>query len=112
MVLKAILLGAAAGVVLPLIVIVLKIGGCHYGLAQINDIISAIGLCALPALIIGAGITAGAGSIGTSAGTRADAREGSHHRVRRAGWVGIGIGMFISLIASVVPALMLLFPDC
>ena len=109
---KAVLLGAAAGMVLPLVAITFKIIGCHYGLGQIGDIISVLGMCGLPPLIVGAGITAAGCSIGAAAGKRADARTSSGNRASRSGWIGTIIGMVISLILSALPALMVMFPDC
>ncbi len=109
---KAVLLGTAAGMVLPLIAITFKIIGCHYGLGQIGDIISALGLCGLPPLIVGAGITAAGCSIGAAAGRRADARMGGSNHHSRAAWIGSVVGMIISLVLSALPALMVMFPDC
>ncbi len=111
-ILRGVLLGAAVGLLLPLTAIIFRIIGCHYTLAHLSDISSAAGMCLLPALVAGAVLSGAAASIGESIGVRADRRMGSTHRANRGGWIGTGIGIFLSLVIGAVMALMLMFPDC
>lgn len=109
---KAYFLGAAAGAFLPIIMIIVKIIMCRYGMHNLGDILSAFGWCALTPAFAGAVLTAVAAGIGLSAGRRADARGGTGGRAFRGARIGLGIGVALSLLIGAIPALMILFPDC
>lgn len=109
---KAYYLGAAAGAVLPIIMIIAKIIMCRYGVNNLGDILSAFGWCALTPAFAGAVLTAVAAGIGASVGRRADAKAGTTDRAARGGHTGLGVGVALSLMIGAIPALMILFPDC
>jgi hypothetical protein len=106
------LVGAAAGLLIPLAVIVFKAVSCHYGRDQASDIANAFSMCALPPALAGGVAASLAVGAGDWLGQRRHKGHPSRERTSIAATVGLVIGVIVALVIGLAFGLALLMPDC